>query len=89
VRIQAERSHAVISSGPYKMVRHPAYLGAILFELAVPILLASWWALIPSLLDVVLLIVRTALEDRTLQQELEGYSEYALRVPHRLLPGLW
>jgi protein-S-isoprenylcysteine O-methyltransferase Ste14 len=70
-------------------VRHPAYIGAILYELAVPILLASWWAAIPSALGAILLILRTALEDRTLQAELTGYGEYADQVPYRLVPGIW
>ena len=89
VRIQAERGHAVATGGPYRYVRHPAYLGAILYELAVPILLASWWALIVSILNAVLLVLRTALEDRTLQAELAGYMDYARQVRHRLVPGLW
>ena len=75
--------------GPYRYVRHPAYLGAMLYELAAPIVLASWWALPPSLLNAILLVLRTALEDRTLQAELAGYAEYAHRVRYRLLPGIW
>lgn len=89
VRIQFERGHAVATGGPYHYVRHPAYIGAILYELAVPVLLASWWALIASGLNAILLILRTALEDRTLQAELTGYVEYAHQVRHRLLPGIW
>jgi protein-S-isoprenylcysteine O-methyltransferase Ste14 len=89
VRIQFERGHSVATSGPYRYVRHPAYVGAILFELAVPILLASWWACIASGLNVLLLILRTALEDRTLQVELAGYVDYARQVRYRLLPGIW
>lgn len=89
VRIQSERGHAVVTGGPYHYVRHPAYVGAILYELAVPVLLASWWALIASGLNAILLILRTALEDRTLQAELTGYADYARQVRHRLLPGIW
>jgi protein-S-isoprenylcysteine O-methyltransferase Ste14 len=89
VRIQFERGHSVATSGPYRYVRHPAYVGAILFELAVPILLASWWACIASGLNAILLILRTALEDRTLQVELAGYVDYARQVRYRLLPGIW
>lgn len=89
VRIQAERNHTVATGGPYRYMRHPAYLGALAFELAVPILLASWWAFMISLLNVVLLIIRTALEDRTLQAELTGYPDYARQVRYRLLPGIW
>ena len=89
VRIQSERGHTVVNGGPYQTVRHPAYLGAILFELAVPVLLASWWALVLSGISVSLLILRTALEDRSLQAELSGYADYTRRVAYRLLPGLW
>jgi protein-S-isoprenylcysteine O-methyltransferase Ste14 len=89
VRIQSERGHAVATGGPYRHVRHPAYAGAILGELAVPVLLASWPALIVSGLSAALLILRTALEDRMLQTELPGYTEYAQHVRRRLLPGLW
>ncbi len=89
VRIQSERSHAVATGGPYRYVRHPAYLGTILYELAVPVLLASWWALIVGVFNAILFILRTALEDRTLQAELTGYDDYASQVGYRLLPGIW
>lgn len=89
VRINVERGHTVATGGPYRFVRHPAYTGAILYELAVPILLASWWALLISLFNVILLIVRTKLEDQTLQTELDGYGDYARLVRHRLVPGVW
>ena len=89
VRIQSERGHAVVTGGPYRYVRHPAYAGAILYELAVSFLLASWPALIASGVSAALLILRTALEDRTLQAELAGYADYARRVRYRLLPGIW
>lgn len=89
VRIQPERGHTVATGGPYHYLRHPAYAGAILYELAVPILLASWWAILPGGLNALLLVLRTALEDRTLQAELAGYADYARRVRCRLLPGVW
>jgi len=89
VRIQPEHGHTVATGGPYHYVRHPAYVGEILYELAVPILLASWWAFIPSGLNAILLILRTALEDRTLQVELTGYVDYSRQVRNRLLPGVW
>jgi protein-S-isoprenylcysteine O-methyltransferase Ste14 len=89
VRIQEERGHKVATGGPYHYVRHPAYAGAILYELSVPILLGSWWAAAPSLLSAILLVTRTALEDRTLQSELDGYPEYSQQVPSRLMPGVW
>lgn len=89
MRIQSERGHTVATGGPYRYVRHPAYVGTILYELAVPVLLASWWAGIASVVSVPLLILRTALEDRTLQAELAGYAEYAQQVRYRLMPGIW
>jgi protein-S-isoprenylcysteine O-methyltransferase Ste14 len=89
LRIQSERGHSVATGGPYRYVRHPGYVGTILYELAVPVLLASWWALAIGVLNVALLILRTALEDRTLQAELSGYDEYARQVHYRLLPGIW
>lgn len=88
-RIQTERGHTVATGGPYHYVRHPAYVGTILYELAVPVLLASWWGLIPGGLNAILLVLRTALEDRTLSAELTGYADYARQVRHRLLPGVW
>jgi protein-S-isoprenylcysteine O-methyltransferase Ste14 len=89
VRIQSERGHVVATSGPYRHVRHPGYVGLILFELALSTLLASWWALFAGGVCVILLILRTALEDRTLQAELTGYEEYAHQVRYRLIPGVW
>ncbi len=89
VRLQPERGQAVVTGGPYRYVRHPAYLGALLAELAVPFLLASGWALAVSAITAALLIVRTALEDRTLQAGLAGYPAYAQQVRYRLLPGVW
>ena len=89
VRIQPERGHRVVTGGPYHYVRHPGYAGAILFELAISILFASWWSLLASIFCAVLLLLRTALEDRTLQVELAGYVDYTHRVRYRLLPGVW
>jgi protein-S-isoprenylcysteine O-methyltransferase Ste14 len=89
VRIQKERGHSVASSGPYRYVRHPGYVGMIVFYLATPVFLGSLWGLIPAGIIAVLLVVRTALEDRTLQAELDGYSDYARQVRYRLLPGIW
>ncbi len=89
VRIQSDRGHAVAAGGPYRFVRHPSYLGMIAFELAIPVMLASWGAIVISCGSVLLIILRTALEDRTLQAELPGYAEYAQRVRYRLLPGIW
>ena len=89
VRIQTERGHAVATGGPYRVVRHPAYTGTILTSLATPILLASWGAFAVGLPAASLMILRTMLEDRTLQAELPGYFEYARRVCYRLVPGVW
>lgn len=89
VRLQAERGQTVVTGGPYGYVRHPGYVGAILVELAAPFLLGSWWAAVPSWLCAGLLILRTFLEDRTLQHELSGYADYTRKVHHRLLPGVW
>jgi len=89
VRIQSDHGHTVATDGPYRYMRHPAYVGMILFELALSTLLASWWALIAGGLCAILLILRTALEDRTLQSELTGYVDYARQVRYRLLPGIW
>lgn len=89
VRIQEERGHTVATGGPYRLVRHPGYVGAILSMAAGPFLLGSWWALVPAALAVGGYIIRTALEDRTLQEELPGYRDYAQRTRYRLLPGIW
>ncbi|NIO70925.1 MAG: isoprenylcysteine carboxylmethyltransferase family protein [Anaerolineae bacterium] len=89
VRIQEERSHTVQTGGPYQFVRHPGYVGAIVYQLATPFLLGSWWALIPMVVSVLLYVLRTALEDRTLHEELDGYREYAQQTRYRLLPGIW
>jgi protein-S-isoprenylcysteine O-methyltransferase Ste14 len=84
-----ETSHDVVASGPYRFIRHPGYAGGVLFALAVPLWLESLWAYVPAALTIVALVVRTALEDRTLQNELDGYETYARRVRYRLVPGLW
>ena len=89
VRIQTERGHTLTTGGPYHYIRHPAYMGAILYELAVAFLLASWWSLLAGGVSVILLILRTALEDRTLKAELADYPDYARQVPYRLMPGVW
>ena len=90
VRIQTDRGHHVIDSGPYRFVRHPGYIATILgFILAAPLLLGSWWAFIPAFLSFACILIRTILEDRTLQMELPGYKEYTKRVRYRLLPRIW
>lgn len=89
VRIQTERDHKVVSNGPYRWVRHPGYAGALLTYLVTPIFLDAAWAFLPVLFLTVVLVIRTALEDRTLQDQLDGYREYTQRVRYRLLPGVW
>jgi protein-S-isoprenylcysteine O-methyltransferase Ste14 len=89
VRIQTDRGHLVIDTGPYAIVRHPGYVGFMLFFAGSALCLGSLWALVPASLTSCLLVLRTKWEDRTLQAELPGYKEYAQRVRHRLIPGMW
>jgi protein-S-isoprenylcysteine O-methyltransferase Ste14 len=89
VRIQTERGHSVATGGPYRFLRHPSYLGQIAVFLSTPIILGSWWAGLTGVACAALILLRTALEDRTLQEELNGYKEYAATVRHRLIPGIW
>lgn len=89
VRVQTERGHRVVSSGPYQWIRHPGYAGGLLTYLATPFFLDSLWALLPTLFLVIILVIRTSLEDKTLQDELDGYRAYADRVRYRLIPGVW
>ena len=89
VRIQTERGQTVCREGPYRFVRHPGYLSGIIFGPAGPLVLGSFWALIPAVLAAVLLAVRTALEDKTLQAELPGYIDYTRQVRFKLIPGVW
>jgi protein-S-isoprenylcysteine O-methyltransferase Ste14 len=89
VRLQFDRNHQVASGGPYNYVRHPGYTGFIIINLATPLILGSLWALIPGGMVALLFIIRTALEDNTLQKELDGYREYAQKVRYRLIPGIW
>jgi protein-S-isoprenylcysteine O-methyltransferase Ste14 len=89
VRIQKERGQRVITSGPYRFVRHPGYTGAIAMFIAIPLALASWWGLLPAAFAIALLIVRTSWEDSLLKAELSGYADYARRTRYRLLPGFW
>jgi protein-S-isoprenylcysteine O-methyltransferase Ste14 len=87
VRIQP--GHQVAVSGPYRFIRHPGYAGACIYFLAQPLVFGSWWAFIPALLAVACYILRTSLEDRTLQNELPGYLDYAGLVRYRLMPYIW
>ncbi|WP_371189522.1 isoprenylcysteine carboxylmethyltransferase family protein [Thalassotalea maritima] len=89
VRIQHERGHQVCDTGPYQFVRHPGYTGSLLPLFGIALALGSVWTLIPALLATLITIIRIMLEDKTLQQELPGYRDYAQRVRYRLLPGLF
>lgn len=89
VRIQEERAHTVVRGGPYRFVRHPGYVANIVTMFAVSLLLGSLWALIPAALSALAFVGRTALEDETLQRELDGYADYARQVRYRLVPGVW
>jgi protein-S-isoprenylcysteine O-methyltransferase Ste14 len=89
VRIQAERGHHVVSSGPYAWVRHPGYAGPLLGHLALPFALGSPAGLVPAAIGCALLVLRAVYEDRTLHRDLPGYREYARRVRWRLVPRLW
>jgi len=89
VRIQTERGHHVITEGPYRFVRHPGYLSMILGALSASFIIGSQYSLIPGGLGIIAVVIRTSLEDRTLQEELDGYREYASSVRWRLIPGIW
>jgi len=89
VRIQTDRGHHVIDTGPYAYIRHPGYIGITGWIISTPLLLASTGAFVPALIAVGLLVIRTALEDRTLCAELTGYTQYANRIRFRLIPGVW
>ena len=89
VRIQDDRGHHVVTTGPYALIRHPGYLSGILWVASIPPILGSLYAFLPVLLYTVLMCLRTYLEDRTLQEELPGYATYAERVRYRLFPGIW
>jgi len=89
VRVQEERGHTVCNTGPYRFVRHPGYVGSILQSMAIPLVLGSLWALIPGAAAAALMVVRTALEDCTLRDELAGYEDYTTIRHYRLIPGIW
>lgn len=89
VRIQYDRGQTVSSGGPYRYIRHPGYLGMSIYLLSSPIILGSFRGLVPAALTVILFVVRTSFEDKTLKTKLEGYKEFADRVKYRLIPGIW
>ncbi len=89
VRIQTDRNHRVVTTGPYRIVRHPGYVAFILSTLAGPLMFGSAWSTVPTFLLVILFVWRTYREDTTLQKELDGYSQYEEQPPHRLIPVVW
>lgn len=89
IRIQKERGHRVITTGPYQYVRHPGYAASFPYFLGSGLALGSWWSLVPVVIFLLAIFRRTLVEDRFLQEELEGYKEYAERVHYRLVPGIW
>lgn len=89
VRIQHDREHHVIMSGPYRLIRHPGYASALMTHVATPVLLDSRWAFLPAIFCIILTVIRTHLEDKTLQAELDGYIDYTKQVRCRLIPKVW
>jgi protein-S-isoprenylcysteine O-methyltransferase Ste14 len=89
VRIQEDRGHRVVTGGPYRWIRHPGYAGALFSYLATPFFLDALWAFIPVVLVVVPMVIRTWLEDHSLEDKLAGYPDYQNKVPYRLFPGIW
>jgi protein-S-isoprenylcysteine O-methyltransferase Ste14 len=89
VKIQKDRGHKVIDTGPYQYVRHPMYTGLVFRIIGAPLLLGSWWGLCPASVSIILIVVRIFLEERTLSTGLEGYNSYIERVPYRLIPRVW
>jgi protein-S-isoprenylcysteine O-methyltransferase Ste14 len=89
VRIQTDRGHTVCDTGLYKIVRHPAYMGSLIQAIGFPLFFGSLWSIIPICVSIIFLITRTYLEDKTLNQELKGYSEYAQKTKYKLIPYLW
>jgi protein-S-isoprenylcysteine O-methyltransferase Ste14 len=87
--IEVEKGQKVIQTGPYRFVRHPMYLGAIVMYVASPVALGSYWALIPAIFIIPILVARIMNEESVLTKELEGYSEYKLKTKYRLIPGVW
>lgn len=87
--VRVQENHQVAQRGPYRLVRHPGYLGNLIGCLGQPLLFGSWWAFIPAILTILAFVIRTTLEDKTLQEELNGYSDYAKQIRYRLIPGIW
>ena len=89
VRIQTDRGHQVCDTGPYRYIRHPGYAGNVLASFLITFFLNSWWVMIPALIALIIAVIRTVLEDKTLLNELPGYQAYAARVRYKFVPGIW
>jgi protein-S-isoprenylcysteine O-methyltransferase Ste14 len=89
VRIQKDRGHVVCDKGLYKIVRHPGYLGMIISLIGLPLITTSTWSIIPTMIAIILLLIRTSLEDKTLINELDGYVEYTMKTRNKLIPLIW
>jgi protein-S-isoprenylcysteine O-methyltransferase Ste14 len=89
IRIQGERGHHVVDQGPYAVVRHPGYLGMMIVSPMAVLAMGSWWALIPAGMYWALIVRRVVVEDQFLRANLKGYNQYAGRVRHRVIPGVW
>ena len=89
VRIQKKRGHVVCDTGLYKMVRHPGYLGMMISLMGIPLITTSVWSIYPTIIAIILLLIRTTFEDKTLISELDGYSEYTLKTRKKLIPLIW
>lgn len=89
VRVQTDRNHRVCDTGLYRVVRHPGYMGSFIQTLGFPLIFGSFWSIFPVLISMVLLIIRTDWEDKTLQSELDGYKAYCTKTKYRLIPMLW
>jgi len=89
VRIQKDRGQTVCDTGLYKIIRHPGYLGMILSLVSIPLITTSFWSTIPTVIAIILILIRTSLEDKTLKNELEGYLEYSKKTKYKLIPFVW
>lgn len=89
VRIQTDREHIVCETGLYKIIRHPAYMGSIIQAIGFPLIFGSLWSIIPIIISIILLIIRTNLEDKTLKDELKGYREYSEKTRFKIIPLIW
>ncbi len=87
--VQVEQGQQIVSTGPYAVVRHPMYVGVLVFYLASPIALGSWWAFLPAAIVIPVLVIRILNEEQVLERDLAGYREYKLKTQYRLLPGIW